>query len=317
MSARVILLEVETPLTCTEIANGVFLIDTMTAGVPGLVASYLIRGERSALVDAGYPTSANTVLSELRALDDKRWQVDYLIPTHVHLDHAGGVGYLAKEMPVARVLVSEHGAKHVIDPTQLIQSAAGLFGNEVMAMFGDPIPVPNERVEAIREACDLDLGAGKRLKVFWTPGHAWHHMSVFLENERLLITGDAVGLHNPNFDIPIPATPPPGFDAAHYMSTLERFMGMNPAGLLLPHFGPLGENPKAFLETNLDMAKAWVSRAFEAVKRGESLDAIFEFFITDATNRSGKQLEEIPEYVSKTIMLSAMGCLAYAQAATA
>ena len=110
-----------------QISDGVFLIDTLAAGAPRLVASYLVKGEKSALVDAGYPSSANSVLSELQVLTDRGLQVDYLIPTHVHLDHAGAVGQLSEAMPKARVLVNEHGLKHLIDPSKLVATATSLF----------------------------------------------------------------------------------------------------------------------------------------------------------------------------------------------
>ena len=296
-----------------EISSDVFLVDTLAAGIPGLVASYLIKGEKSALVDAGYPTSANTLLSELRALDASWRQVDFLIPTHVHLDHAGGVGHLARAMPKARILVNEHGAKHLIDPAKLIQSAVGLFGKEAMSLFGTPIPVPTDRVEMVSDVCDLDLGAGVGLRIFWTPGHAWHHMSVLIESERLLVTGDAVGLRYQGFDIPIPATPPPGFNEEQYVKTLTGFTGMNLAGLLLPHFGLIREDLRGFLEKNLETIKQCGSRAFDAVNFGEPVDRLFDWFMTDIANRAGKSLDEIPDHITRNIMFSAMGCYSHAQ----
>jgi len=304
-------------LSFAEIVDGVFLIDTLAARVPGLVAGYLIKAEKSALIDVGYPTSANAVLSELRKLDDNKWHVDYLIPTHVHLDHAGAAGHLAKAMPHARVLVNEHGAKHLIDPTKLTLSATSVFGDEAMSVFGTPLPVPRERIEPVRDFRRLDLGAGKILRIFWTPGHAWHHMSILLEKECLLFTGDAVGLHYPGFPMPIPATPPPGFDADRYVKTLTGFVSMNPTGLLLPHFGQVRENVRGFLDTNLETINRWSSRALEAVKAGDSVDETFEFFINDVACHSGKSREEIPDHIARSIMLSAMGCYTYARATEA
>ncbi|TSA42787.1 MBL fold metallo-hydrolase, partial [archaeon] len=150
----------------TEISDGVFLIDTLAAGTPGLVACYLIKGKRSALVDAGYPSSANSVLTELRSLSGTGPHVDYLIPTHVHLDHAGAIGRLSEEMPKARVLVNEHGLKHLIDPSKVAATATSLFGEKAMSVYGTPLPVPKERLEAVGELYKLDLGAGKEVRIF-------------------------------------------------------------------------------------------------------------------------------------------------------
>lgn len=295
-----------------KISDGVVLIDTLAAGTTGLVASYLIRGNRSALVDAGYPSSANSVLGELQVLGGAS-QVDFLIPTHVHLDHTGSIGYLAEAMPNARVLVNEHGLKHLVDPSKLVETAARLFGDKAMSQYGIPRPLPRERLQAVGELYRLDLGAGKTLRIFYTPGHAWHHMSIFLENERFLFTGDAVGVRYPGFSFPIPATPPPGFDEEQYLKTLAGFMDMDSAALLLPHFGPVRENVQAFLETNAQMIRRWGSVAAEAVKTEQSLDRIFEAFMADVVDRSGIAREEIPDHVTRSVKLSAMGYQTYEQ----
>ena len=300
-----------------EISSDVLLIDTMASGSPGLVACYLVKGEKCALVDTGYPTSANTVLAELKAIDPSAWQVDYLIPTHVHLDHAGAVGRLAEVMPNAQILVSRHGAKHLVDPTKLAQSAASLFGDDAMSLLGTPIPVPARRIQEVSDSHYLELGAGRRLRLFLTPGHAWHHMSVFLENERLLMTGDAVGLRYEGYHIPIPATPPPGFDADQYVKTITGFIQMNPTALLLPHFGAVRKNVRAFLESNRETVGQWMSQALEVVKSGESLDRLFDLLMADIVNRTGKSRDRIPEYIAQMAMFSAKGCYAYAQSTLA
>jgi len=297
----------------TEICDGVFLIDTLAARTPGLVASYLIKGEKSALIDPGYPSSADSVLSELRALMGTGAQVDFLIPTHVHLDHAGGIGDLSEAMPNARVLVNQHGFKHLIDPSKVIANATALFGEKAMAVYGTPRPLRAEKLQPVEELHELDLGSGKKLRLFYTPGHAWHHMSVFLEKERLLSTGDAAGLHYPGFDFPIPATPPPGFDEEHYVKSLMKIRSMDPAGLMLSHFGLVRENVRAFLETNVDTIRRWTSRAAETVKTGGSMDQLLEYFTADIMGRSGRTLEEIPNHIVRSIRFSAMGCYTYAQ----
>jgi glyoxylase-like metal-dependent hydrolase (beta-lactamase superfamily II) len=296
-----------------QISDGVFLIDTLAAGTPRVVAGYLIKGERSALVDAGYPSSASSVLSELQVLTGRGLRVDYLIPTHVHLDHAGAIGQLSEAMPKARVLVNEHGLKHLIDPSKLVTTATSLFGEKAMAVYGTPWPLARERLEAVGELYDLDLGAGKGLRIFYTPGHAWHHISVFLEKERLLVTGDAVGLRYSGFSFPIPATPPPGFDEEQYVRSLTGFMNMDPAGLLLPHFGAVRENVRVFLETNIGTVRRWTSMATETVKAGKPLDEVHEAFMTDVMNHSGLARDEIPDHVTRSIKFSAMGCYVYAQ----
>jgi len=300
-------------LPCKEIVNGVFLIDTLPAAVPGLVASYLIKGEKTALVDAGHATSADIILSELRGLDAHAWPVDYLIPTHVHLDHAGAIGRLASAMPQARVLVNEHGAKHLVDPSKLIEWQARLFGRESLSIFGTPLAVPRKRIEAIGEGYDLDLGDDKTLRLFWTPGHAPHHMSILLKDQHLLMTGDAVGVRYPGFDFPIPVTPPPSFDEDLYVRTLGQIRDIRPAGLLLPHFGPVLDGTNEFLQSNLETTGRWGRRVSEAVEAEEPLNQVCEFFVTDVAHRARKSREEIPDHIIQGIKLSAAGYYSYAQ----
>jgi len=290
-----------------KVSSDVFLIDTLAAGVAGLVSCYLIRGEKRVLVDTGYPTSADSILAELKAIDPSSWQVDYLIPTHVHLDHAGAVGRLTMAMPKAQILVSRHGAKHLADPTRFTQSAARFFGDEAMALFGKPVPTPADRIEGVSDSYSLNLGAGKRIKIFWTPGHAWHHVSVLMEGERMLFTGDAVGVRYAGYDDPIPATPPPGFDPDHYLKTIAGFIEMNPKELLLPHFGVVQKNVRGFLESNRITIERWLSQAHEVVKSGGSLQRLFDLFAADVMTRTGKPRDMIPEHVARIIMMSAKG----------
>jgi len=219
-------------------------------------------------------------------------------------------------MPKARVLVNEHGLKHLIDPSKVAATATSLFGEKAMSVYGTPLPVPKERLEAVGELYKLDLGAGRELRIFYTPGHAWHHLSVLLENDRLLVTGDAVGVRYSGFDFPIPATPPPGFDEEQYVKALTEFMNMDPVMLLLPHFGPVRQHIRAFLATNVETIRRWTSAAAEMVKAGKPVDRLFEAFMTDVMSRSGLARDEIPDHVIRSIKLSAMGCYTYAQEKT-
>jgi glyoxylase-like metal-dependent hydrolase (beta-lactamase superfamily II) len=300
-------------MSCREIAQGVFLIDTRAGGIPGRVACYLVKGEKAALVDAGHATSAGSVISSLQSIDAARPQVDYLIPTHVHLDHAGAVGHLAKAMPTAQVLVDERGAKHVIDPVRLIQHQERFWGQQSLSVFGTPIGVPRERVTPVEGRHQVELGSDKRLTLLRTPGHAPHHLSVLIEDERLLITGDAVGLRYPEFDVPIPVTPPPSFDERQFLESLTQIMVLKPDGLLLPHFGPKFENVDEFVRSSLQTVRRWGSRIFEQVQTGEPLNAVFEFLISDIAETAGKPRNEVPDHIARMIMFSAMGYYSYAQ----
>jgi len=304
-------------LPCREIVDDIFLIDTLAAGAPGLVASYLIKGEKSALIDVGHAGTADTVLSQLRALDASAWEVDYLIPTHVHLDHAGAIGYLSNAMPRAQVVVNEHGAKHLVDPSRLIDWQERLFGTASLFLYGTPIAVPKERVKGVEDRHELELGAGKKLTLFWTPGHAPHHMCALLEDQQLLFTGDAVGLHYPDFDFPIPVAPPPSFDEELYTKSLKLIISIRPAGLLVPHFGPILKNTGEWLQASLEAITRWGSIVHEAVTAGKPVGRVYELLLADVAERAGKPIHEIPDHITRTIRLSAAGFSSYAEKASA
>ena len=138
-------------------------------------------------------------------------------------------------------------------------------------------------------------------------------MSVLLEHEHLLITGDAVGLRYPGFDFPIPTTPPPSFDEEQYMRTLTKIMDINPSGLLLPHFGPILSGAEGFLRKNVEAVTRWGSKVYDAVKGQQSIDHVFKYFITDVAEHSGKPEGDLPDHVRRIVKLSAIGYCSYVE----
>ena len=122
--------------------------------------------------------------------------IDYVIPTHVHLDHAGAAGFLLDRMPRAKVIAQERGVPHLVDPTRLVQSATSVFGEEMIRMYGAPKGIQAERITAVGEEMHLDLG-GLSLTIVHAPGHAPHQISVYVEEEKVLLSADAVGIVYP------------------------------------------------------------------------------------------------------------------------
>jgi glyoxylase-like metal-dependent hydrolase (beta-lactamase superfamily II) len=216
-------------------------------------------------------------------------------------------------MANARVLVSQRGARHVEDPTKLVKSVIGIYGADAISAFGTPLAVARERIEAMASVRHLDLGGGKRLRLFSTPGHAPHQMSVLLENERLLITGDAVGLRYPSFNVVIPASMPPSFDEAQWVETLNRFRRMDLAGLLLPHFGPVLQDVGGFIQKNLEATEQWGSRIRQALTENEPLSEVIEYFLADIAERTRKPRDGLPERMTRAVSLSVTGFYQHAQ----
>ena len=181
-------------------ANGIHTIDTGFQR-PHFDAAYLVvENGRGAFVDCG---TNHSVPAMLRALADAGLEpvsVDWLILTHVHLDHAGGAGELMSKLPNARLVVHPRGARHMIDPSQLVAGAAAVYGDaEMQRSYGMIRAVPAQRVVEARDGHVIDL-AGRELVCVETPGHARHHNAVWDERSRSFFTGDTFGLSYREFD---------------------------------------------------------------------------------------------------------------------
>jgi len=157
--------------------------------------------------------------------------------THIHLDHAGAAGTLAQRLPHLQIYVHPIGAPHLVDPARLITSARRLYGEDLDRLLGEPVPIPGERVHAVADGDTLELGS-RRLRAVDTPGHARHHHAFFDEQSGDLFTGDVAGVALPGSRYVRPPTPPPDFDVQSWKTSLTRMRALNPARLLLTHFGP-------------------------------------------------------------------------------
>jgi len=222
--------------------HGIHTIDTGFVR-PRFDAAYLIveRG-RGAFVDCG---TNHAVLRMLAALDDAGLapaDVDWLILTHVHLDHAGGAGELIARLPNAKLVVHPRGARHMIDPAKLWAGASAVYGEGVMeSTYGRLRPVPAERVVEAPDGHMVDL-AGRPLHCLDTPGHAKHHLTVHDVRSNACFTGDVFGLSYRDFDTAngpfiLPTTSPVQFDPAALHASLRRLVALKPAAMHLTHYG--------------------------------------------------------------------------------
>ncbi|MGJ4730635.1 MBL fold metallo-hydrolase [Luteimonas sp. SDU101] len=227
--------------------DGITLIDTGYIR-PGLCAAWLVHGEggRAALVDCGTATCVDTVLAAIDAAGVAREAVDWLLVTHVHLDHAGGAGPLMRALPNARLVVHPRGAQHMIDPTKLIAGARAVYGE---AMFerdhAGMLPVDAERVVVAEDGHVVEL-AGRPLRCVDTPGHALHHYSVWDAASRGWFAGDAFGLSYREFDngngaFAVPTTSPVQFDPEQMKASIRRLVAAGPRAIHIAHYATLSE----------------------------------------------------------------------------
>ncbi len=161
----------------------------MALGNPGTVAAYLVTGKERALIDMGYGSSAQAIANDLDENGIGTDGIDYLLPTHVHLDHSGACGTLAEKYLNASIRVHPKGLPHLADPTRLWVGAGELFGGQLMEKFGKPQPVERTRMREVSDSEEISLGRGLTLRALWTPGHASHHLSYDLEGTGIVATG--------------------------------------------------------------------------------------------------------------------------------
>lgn len=293
-----------------KVSEKVYLVDTMALGQQSTVAAYLVKGRKVALVDCGYATSYTDVLEGLAEAGVSPSDIRYLIPTHVHLDHAGAAGHLIREMPNAEIIAHERAVPHLADPTRLIQSATLVFGAEIMKLYGEPLPVPSSRITATGEETHLDLGDGLSATLVYTPGHAPHQISIMLEGAGSMLTADAVGILYPEVRALIPTTPPPSFDPVALERSVRRLEQFEPETLLVPHFGEKRDVKFVFEET-VRRVREWVEAVGRMRREGLGLDWITERMISEAKVRAG--VDDLPIYAKVSVRTSVMGILHYLQ----
>jgi len=296
-------------MTTSKISDRVYLIDTLALGDANTVAAYLVKGSKLALVDCGYPTSAETVLRGLGELNVRPSEIDYIVPTHVHLDHGGAAGHLIEKMPRAKVIAQERGVPHLIDPTRLIQSATMVFGEATIRSYGVPKSIPAERITAVGEEIHIDLG-GLSLTALHSPGHAPHQISVYVEEEKVLISADAVGIIYPSMGVMIPTTTPPSLNPVELGRTAEKLSQLDSKLLLSPHFG-VRTDAKAVLAETTRKTNQWVSEVKEMKKGGASLDVVTASLKTEIIREARMSENDFPKYAEIAIRTSAMGILHY------
>ncbi len=229
------------PESIENLGDDVFHIDTRMGGYDGITSGYLIRGSRPCLVETGTARSAGTVVRALAELGVGPDDLATVVVTHIHLDHAGGVGDIAEAFPQARIVVHERGARHLADPSRLVASAHRVFGADMDRLFGDLRPVAADRLVILGDEGTVDLGDGRRLETFHNPGHASHHVGLLDTQTGDLYTGDAAGVYVPETADVRPATPPPDFDLDLTLNSLTRMRDARANRLLFSHFGPVSD----------------------------------------------------------------------------
>ena len=271
----------------TYIGPGVLEIDTLLGGWTRMTAGYLIEGPAPVLVETGSQSSVPALLKALEEHGVAATDLAGVAVTHIHLDHAGGVGDVARAFPNATVYVHQKGARHLVDPERLVNSAAQVYGDLLDSLYGRLDPTPAERIHVLDDGEDIVVGPGRTLTTIDSPGHAKHHLALHDSDSGIIFAGDAVGVRLPDSGVLRPATPPADFDLDLAVNSLHKFRDRRPTGVALAHYGLLG-NPLELLEEAEDTLRDWAGTAERAWQAGED--------ITEAlTRRFSPTLDNVPE----------------------
>ena len=285
----------------------------------GLAACYLVRSaDRLAFIDTGAANSVPGLLGVIADLGLTPEHVDYVIPTHVHLDHGGGAGTLMAACPNARLVIHPKGATHMIDPSRLTAGSTAVYGEDAFARdFGALTPVPEERIVIAQDGDTFNL-AGRTLKFVDTPGHANHHGCIYDETSRGFFTGDTFGISYREFDTAagpwlFAPTTPVAFDPDAWLASLDKLMAYAPQAMYLTHYGrvrhpeDLVDDLRASIRALADIALAEEDNA-DADRESRIKSAVRAYLVAGA-RAQGVALSDdaIAELLSLDTELNAQG----------
>ena len=238
-------------------------------GYDNYISTYLILGEKKVLVDIGPRVGVRRRLESLKEAGLKPEEIDYIILTHIHIDHAGGTGTVLKLLKNARVFVHPRGRQHLVDPTAL-WNASLETSPELSSKYGQFEPVPEEKIVGIEDSMKLDLGKGVTLDFIMTPGHASHHVSIFEGKDKVLFAGDSAGLYTSGV---LRLTAPPPFRPAEYLSSIDKMIGFEPELIGYAHFGCYPDAVRRLKKTK-EKVGVWLEIAQAGVKTGKTAEQV-------------------------------------------
>ncbi|WP_122089238.1 MBL fold metallo-hydrolase [Halalkalicoccus subterraneus] len=253
-----------------------YYLDTGMYDTERYGAVYIVDADRPAVIDTGIGTNYEFVLEAMGEIGIAPEDLAVIAPTHVHLDHAGGAGYLAAECPNAEVHVHEIGAPHLVDPTRLIAGTKAAVEDQ-WKYYDEPKPVPEERITELSEGDTIDLG-NRSLEVYHAPGHAPHQVIYHDPDAEVVATGDAAGIWVPQLETVRQTSPPANFDLEACLADVETIRSLDPELLLFGHFGPAPASDE-LLDTYKEVLTEWVEAVEEKRAELDDDEAVIDYFV--------------------------------------
>jgi glyoxylase-like metal-dependent hydrolase (beta-lactamase superfamily II) len=252
-------------------------VETGMFDIEGYSSVYLLDAEEPALVETGIGAEWEAIVGAMEAVGIAPEELSYIAPTHVHLDHAGGAGYLADACPNAEVVIHEIGAPHLVDPGRLWEGTKRAVGDQIRH-YTEPKPVPEERIRTVADGDVVDLG-DHELAVHHTPGHAPHQVVYHDPANGAVFTADAAGIYVPDLDAVKPTTPPPNFDVPQAVEDTRAIADLDTEVLCYSHFGPVATDDR--LAEHERALTAFVELVEERRGRLGDDEAVIERFVEE------------------------------------
>ncbi|QOR68375.1 MBL fold metallo-hydrolase [Cytobacillus suaedae] len=258
-----------------ELNEKITLIDDFDLGRPARTGTYVIKEEKLAIVETCASPSIPFILEGLHKLEIQPEEVEYIIVTHIHLDHAGGAGLLLENCPNAKVVVHPKGARHLANPSRLIAGAKAVYGEKFETLFEPILPIPEEKIITMQDGESLQLSPACTLTFYDTPGHANHHFSIHDSVSNGIFTGDTIGIYyqellKDGIELYLPTTSPNQFDPEAMLNSARRIKELSPRSIYFGHFG-MSSNVKEVFKQIEHWLPIFVTSGEEALKTTQGL----------------------------------------------
>lgn len=290
-------------------------LDDNWMGRPKSIGTALLESDgHRAIVDPGPGSTLDTLKKQLRVHGASVSNLDAILLTHIHLDHAGATGALVRENPNLAIYVHRLGAPHMIDPSKLLASAARLWPDNLHQLFGEAVPVPAENLRILEGGETIPLGS-RKIEVAYTPGHASHHVSYFEDAEGVVFVGDTTGIKIEGHSYVMPATPPPDIDLKIWDGSFAAILERKPKRLFLTHFG-FSDDPATHIAQFRERLHRWMEMTEKILQSAPSDEAAMESFMTKARAEIGEHLppQDVEQYAATAgLNLSFLGLARHAR----